>query len=235
MRYFLTSPTLEQFPQLKHAFTTRLLNDDYDRIAVKLKILSSQIYYLDQIHSGKVVYLSEGMNLKDLPAADAIITDRKDVYIGVRTADCIPLLVYDPENEVVAAIHAGYKGLLEGVIQNTLKIMTENFSSNPQELVVAMGPCICVEHYEMGYEVIEQFEQKYGQRFSMRSDLGPKPHLDVKATARMIIEDCGVDMMNFEDIDICTHEHDDMLYSYRRDQNKVGRQFNCIGMISPAK
>lgn len=232
MRYFLTSPQLEQFPEIKHAFTTTLLKDDYDRIAVKLKVLSSQIYYVDQIHSNRVVYLSSSMSLADMPAADAIVTDRKNVYIGVRTADCVPILVFDPERQIVAAIHAGYKGLLNGVIQNTINLMTSNFSSKPENLTVTIGPHICVDHYEVGFEVIQMFRDRYHERFVFTMEPGSKPHLNLSHTALMILEDCGVDPDNLEDLNLCTYENEDLFFSYRRQKEAAGRQFNCIGIKS---
>lgn len=232
MRYFLTSPQLEQFPELKHAFTTSLLKDDYDRIAVKLKVLTSQIYYVEQIHSNRVVYLSSSMSLADLPAADAIVTDRKDIYIGVRTADCVPILVFDPTQQVVAAIHAGYKGLLTGIIQNTLNLMMQSFSSRPEDLLVTIGPCICVDHYEVGREVIDAFRERYRERFAFATDANSRLYLDLNQTARMILEDCGVDADNLEDLNLCTYEKHDVFFSYRRQHTAAGRHFNCIGMKS---
>lgn len=232
MRYFLTSPQLEQFPELKHAFTTTLLKDDYDRIAVKLKVLTSQIYYVEQIHSNRVVYLSPSMSLADMPAADAIVTDRKDVYIGVRTADCVPILVYDPEQQVVAAIHAGYKGLLNGIIQNTLNLMMQSFSSRPEDFVVTIGPCICVDHYEVGQEVIDAFRDRYRDRFVFATSADSKVYLDLNQTARMILEECNIDFDNLEDLNLCTYEKEDLFFSYRRQREAAGRHFNCIGMKS---
>lgn len=230
MPNFLESPNLKAFAQLKHAFTTTQLSSDYDRVAQKLKVLSSHIYYLDQTHSGKVVYLGEGMNLRDLGQGDALVTDRKDIYIGVRTADCIPLLVFDPEREVVAAIHAGYRGLLNGIIQNTLRLMTESLKCNPDDLWVALGPSISVENYEVDESLVFEFEKNFGNRFAYRTDLGTKPHLDCKETARLILESCGVDMLHFQDMKLCTFDRDDLFHSFRREKG-TGRQFNCIGMV----
>lgn len=229
MTSILRLPHFTEFQGLTHGFTTKELGADYDRLAVELKVLSSQIYYVEQIHSDKVIYLDEGMDLAQLTPADALITHRKDVIIGVRTADCLPLLIYDDEQEVVAAVHAGYKGLISGVIQNTLTIMTQRLGCSFENMYFALGPAISVANYEVGPEVIFEFEKRYGKRFSHIKIPGKNPHLDLKQTARMILEDMGMDDLHFMDISLCTFERADLFSSYRRG-DRDRRQFSFIGM-----
>jgi len=227
----IQAPNLSEFPNLQHGFTTKELGKDFDRIAVELKILTSQIYSLKQIHSNKVVYLDHNMDLAQIPEADALVTDRKDVVIGVKTADCVPLLVYDDKKEVIAAIHAGYKGMLAGIIQKAVRMMIDSLGCNLQNMYFALGPCISVKHYEVGMELIEQFKQIFGKRFAYEKSFRSKPHLDLKKTAQMILEDLGMDPLHFIDIAACTYEQNNLFNSYRRDANGH-RQFNFIGMIS---
>lgn len=228
-----TSPLLLHYPELIHGFTTRELGADYDRIAVRMKILVSQIYHVDQIHSGKAVVVDEDTELAQLPQADALVTARADIIIGVRTADCLPLLIYDPQRGVVAAVHAGYRGVLAGIVQNTLDLMQRGFGCEVSDLKFVLGPAICVKHYEVGPEVIVEFEKKCGENFSYRTDLGPKPHLDIPATVMQILITHGALESNIHAPGWCTYEDDQRFYSYRRETGQ-GRQFNFIGRISPA-
>lgn len=230
MKKIVQSPHFAEFNNLMHGFTTRELGADYDRLAVELKILSSQIYHLEQIHSDKVVYLNEGMDLSHLPHADALITQRKGVVIGVRTADCLPILIHDPEREVVAAVHAGHKGLLAGVIQNTLKIMTERIDCDSEDIFVLIGPAISVENYEVDQSLIDAFEKKYTNQVVFTKGQKLKPHFDLKATAKNILQDAGVDKLHISDLNLCTFERSDLFYSYRRGDRDV-RQFSFIGMF----
>lgn len=230
MTSILRLPHFAEFPGLTHGFTTKELGADYDRLAVELKVLSSQIYYLEQIHSDRVIYLDDSMELSQLTPADALITHRKDVIIGVRTADCLPLLIYDDEQEVVAAVHAGYKGLLSGIIQNTVGIMTQRLGCEFENMYFALGPAISVAQYEVGPEVISEFEKCYGKRFSHKKISGKNPHLNLKETARMILEDIGMDDLHCMDMALCTFERADLFSSYRRG-DRDQRQFNFIGMV----
>lgn len=231
MSRLIPASNLARFPNLTHGFTTRELGIDYDHIARKIKVLRSQIYTLRQVHSSRVVYLGRRTELADLPEGDALVTDRKDVVIGVKTADCVPVLVYDERQEVVAAIHAGYKGLLGGIIQKTLRLLIEKFHCDVEHLWFALGPCICVAHYEVGADLIMEFERSCGKCFSFSTDFGPKPHLDLSKTARLILENEGARPARIADAGLCTFEHEDLFFSCRR-QNGQGRQLSFIGMIS---
>lgn len=227
----LTSPLLERYPELLHGFTTRGLGADYDRLAVRMKILRSQIYYVEQIHSGKVVVVDDDTELGELPPADAIVTARADVIIGVRTADCLPILIYDPRLNIVAAIHAGYRGILAGIIQNTLILLQRGFGCQFGDLKIALGPAICVRHYEVGAEVIDEFRKTYVHDFSFCTDLGIKPHLDIAGSSLQILLAHGVQESNVHVPGWCTFEDEQSFHSYRRSPGS-GRQFNFIGRLT---
>lgn len=227
----IPSSLFQTFPHLMHGFTTKELGADYDLIAVELKILVSQIYYVDQIHSNRVLVIDKKTELDELPQADALVTNLENVIIGVRTADCLPILLYDAKNEVVAAIHAGFKGLLSGVVQNTFQVLKRHFDSHPEDILVSLGPCIRVDRYEVGLEVIEQFQKTYGTRFISDFSRAPRPHLDLPGTAKMLFQDLGVKADQIDDLGLCTYRQEAFFHSYRR-ENGTGRQFNFIGMLS---
>lgn len=223
----LYSANLADRAGLKHGFTTQPLGADYDHLAVKLKILVSQIYYVEQIHSAKVVVIDDESELGSLPQADALVTARRNVIVGVRTADCLPVLLHDPVKGVVAAVHAGFRGLLGGVLQNSIDMMVKAFGCQPENIDAVFGPCIRTKHYEVGEEVIAAFRDQYGEDFSFEQSPGQKPHLDLAGSAQKVLAKTG--MRAAHDVGLCTYD-DARFHSYRRAPG-VGRQFNFIGLF----
>lgn len=222
--------SLKRHAEIVHGFTTKALGADYDRIAVAARVLVSQIYYAEQIHSEKVIVIDENSELAQLPAADAFVTNRADVLVGVRTADCLPILVYDPVKKVVAAIHAGYRGLLKGVIQNTLNVMQNKLGTSISDVRVVIGPSVCINHYEVGQELIDEFMTVYPHDTVYMKNPGTKPHLDVAATAVSVIQKCGVTDFHLEHLAACTYEDEKKFFSHRRSPGN-GRQFAFIGRL----
>ncbi|MBI2339854.1 MAG: laccase domain-containing protein, partial [Deltaproteobacteria bacterium] len=135
------SKILSKFPEIIHGFTTRELGADDTRIADELKIPVSSIVTVKQVHSNQVLFLSDRSDRSI--EADAIITNQKEIFIAIRTADCVPILVYDPEHRAVGAIHAGWRGLVSGVIENAVCEMAVHFGTKPPKLLAALGPALC--------------------------------------------------------------------------------------------
>lgn len=226
----LISDHLSGFSKIVHGFTTRSVGADYEKISAHTGISEDKIFHVEQVHGNTVIVVDEKTQREKLPPADAFVTNLKGVIIGVRTADCLPILMYDSKKQVIAAIHAGYKGILSDVISKTLDVLTKTMGCQLENLHFAFGPTICVAHYEVGDDVIAQFREHFGVRFAYDRSTYPKPHLDIAATARMIMEDIGLFHRNFSDLGLCTFENEALFCSYRR-KKEEGRQFNFIGMI----
>src|SRR5699024_1986316 len=96
---------------------------------------------------------------EDAPCADSAIYNKSDRLLAVRTADCAPLLLASKNGKTVAAVHAGWRGIVAGVIQQTIKQLQENFAVRPDKIVGAIGPCIGSEHFQVGFEVAKEFEE----------------------------------------------------------------------------
>jgi len=151
--------------------------------------------------------------------ADAIISDQPGLLLAVRTADCVPILVAG--EGVVAAIHAGWRGLAAGVIPETLKQM-----GDPLGLTAVVGPSICVDCYEVGEEVVEGIAQWVEPAlFVDRSR--PKPHVDGGAAAVAQIRSCG--LLHVERLAVCTW-CDDRFWSHRQEGKAAGRQAALVGL-----
>ena len=128
---------------------------------VKKKINKSakDIFLLHQVHSNKFIYIDDKYRLKIKPKADAIITDQKNLPIAVLTADCAPILICDNKKNMIAAIHAGWKGAHNGIIKKVIKFMIKK-GCKLENITAVVGPCIAVENYEIKQDFIKKFLKK---------------------------------------------------------------------------
>ena len=125
-------------------------------IKKKIKSTAKNIFLLHQIHSNKFVYINEKSKFKSKPKVDAVITNQKNTPIGVLTADCVPILICDERKNLVAAIHAGWKGAYKDIISKVIQFMIKK-GSNPKNITAAIGPAISAKNYE----VKEDFKRKF--------------------------------------------------------------------------
>jgi len=168
-----------------------------------------------QVHSSRGVSSSE---FEQGIEADATFTGSNSDLLSILTADCLPLLAYHPMG-VVAAIHAGWRGLYDGVIPNALSML-------PPKPMVAVGPAIGPCCYEIGEDLAIQFETKFGAEVILREE-GRKPHLDLQRAAFIQLQDAKVE--DIEIANLCTFCHPDLFFSYRRDGSS-GRMMSFIGL-----
>jgi YfiH family protein len=128
---------------------------------VKKKINKSvkDIFLLHQIHSNKFVYIDDKYNLKTKPRADAIITNQRNLPIAVLTADCVPVLIYDQDINMISVIHAGWKGAYKGIVKNVIKFMFKQ-GCKSKTITAVIGPCISMKNYEVKKDFIDKFIKK---------------------------------------------------------------------------
>ena len=176
-----------------------------------------------QVHSADVVF-SEAPRPPgvDHHKADVIFTDRPEVTLYMRFADCVPVLLHDPKKHVVGIAHAGWLGTVRGVSSAAVSAMRERYGSKPEDILAAIGPSIGVDHYEVGPDVIAQVEQAFGDASRKLIEMhNGKTHLDLWAANRMQLEQSGVGQV--EVAGICTACHLDDWYSHRAEKGKTGR------------
>ena len=247
---------LNQFPSIHHFSTTRsggCSTDCYDSfnlgfnsgdlpknvIANRQKLCSSlsigveNLIFPKQTHTGTVkVITSEFFDLDEnskkqfLNETDAVVTNLKNVCVAIKTADCVPILVYDPIKQDVAAIHAGWRGTAQNIAQNTINQMIASFGSNPSDLWAGIGPSISPEIYEVGEEVWGQFTPQFYQPTNPFKT--EKRLLDLwKANSHQLTAS-GVPENQIEVAKICTLSNADLFFSARRDGAKTGRMATGI-------
>lgn len=155
---------------------------------------------------------------------DALITNKAGICIFIRTADCVPVLLYDPVKNAVAAIHSGWKSTIQEISKHTIELMNKEYGTNPNDLIAGIGPSIGPAVYEVGPEVLEQFEIKFGRDHIItpikESDKG---YLNLWEVNQQILINSGVLEDNIEVAEICTYSNPGLFYSARRDGVKTGR------------
>jgi len=124
-------------------------------VSEKIGISKNNLFSMNQTHSNKVVTIDENNRNIQRISADALITKIKNIAISVLTADCVPVLIYEEVNHVVACVHAGWRGAVNGIIRNTLNEIVNKSKNN--KIYVAVGPCIGVKNYEVGKEFYGEF------------------------------------------------------------------------------
>ena len=192
--------------------------------------LPERFVCMHQIHSGNVGVVQDTKR-EIISEVDCLVTNRKNVSLGVITADCLPVLFYDKNNNVIAAAHAGSKGLLYKILQNTVEILRTKFNSNPKDIVVLIGPGIEKKCYEVGEEVISQFTKQYhwfdtSYYSDSKSDFY---FLDLRKIAQQILIKEGILLEHIEISELCTKCEIDTFYSYRRGDTN-GRIVSVISL-----
>lgn len=181
------------------------------------------LYDVWQVHGREVVCV-EAPRSPDAPhlKADAILTNRPEVSLFMRFADCVPVLLVDPERRVAGIVHAGWQGTVKRAPQAAIEVMGGCYGSRPEDVRACIGPSIGPDHYEVGPEVAAQFQSSFGSRAAELLSLRDgRYHLDLWAANRLTLQECGVKQIEVSGI--CTTCHLDDWYSHRGENGKTGR------------
>ena len=221
----LISEQLSEYSELVYGFCNK--NNDFDSDYINNLIGISKLIRLKQIHSNIVHEVDCNTEQESDLQGDALVCSSRGICIGVYTADCIPILLYDIKNSVIGAVHAGWKGTLNGVISETLKNMKLNHNSDPANIVSVIGPGIGKCCFEVDKDIASKFIEKFQETDNFIYPYNSKFILDLQhINKEMLKKEC---VKNIEVIDICT-KCDTNYYSYRREGQGVGSQLSFIGL-----
>lgn len=184
-----------------------------------------------QVHGDGVAVVGEadaGRGAADeasvVPDADAMVTDTPGLPLCVKVADCVPVVVFDPERRALGLVHAGWGGTVARICSRTVAVMGERFGSAPGDLRAAIGPSIGPAGYEVGAEVVERARAAYGERAAeILAPRGEKALLDLRAANRIDLEGAGVAGERIEVAGIASDERLDDFFSRRREAGRTGR------------
>jgi YfiH family protein len=185
-----------------------------------------------QVHSAEAVCAEAPRPANTLhQKADIILTDKPEVTLYMRFADCVPILLYDSKRDVVAMAHAGWLGTVRGAASSAVKAMRERYGSKPEDILAAIGPSIGPDHYEVGPDVVAQVEGAFGPEAKrLIESRNGKIYFDLWAANRLQLEESGLGQI--EVAGICTACHLDDWFSHRAEKGKTGRFGALIALQS---
>jgi YfiH family protein len=150
--------------------------------------------------------------------------------VAVRTADCVPILVHDPKRRVVAAIHAGWRGAVAGIVPKTLALLESRFGSRLEHVRISIGPSAGVCCYEVDGPVLDRLSQGFPRwNKVVRTKRDGKAHLDLKALVKEQAQALGAPLKSITTVNLCTICHEDLFFSYRREKRVNGTMVSAIG------
>ena len=218
------SLTYEEYLQDKEKALTKL--NTIAPIEIKTCILANQA------HTTNVAKVTLD-NLNDnFLNTDGLITNLKDVCLLTKTADCQAILLYDPINKVIGNIHSGWKGTLNKIIMKAINIMTNDYQSKPEDIIVCICPSILKCCFEVDYDVVESFKNNFSNieediYLGEIKDNKQKYYIDTVNINKKVLLSLGLKEENIITSDLCTKCHHDLYHSYRYDQTE-GRNIAAI-------
>jgi YfiH family protein len=240
---------LSQYPNCTHLITQKDVSQEYEcslalhtnehpksilknREAIEKKLPNRRFVVANQTHSDHIKVVTEVMEQgwrelsSAIPDCDALITQQKGVMLTILTADCVPVLIFDPQKEVVAAIHAGWGGTHKEIVYKTVQKMQEAFGCNPVDMIAGIAPSIGRCCYEVGEDVAKHFFEE-PKAFDIKGEkyMLDLPHINAKQLLK-----AGLRLEHIEHSNICTACEVDDYFSYRKEQGCTGRFMSMIGL-----
>ena len=204
-----------------------------DIVSKKIRLSKKSLFTMNQTHSNKVVVINDSNKNIQRVDSDALVTNKKNIAISVLTADCVPILIYDEVNQIIGSVHAGWRGAINGIIENTLSEITK--ISKNGKINVAIGPCIDVNNYEVGQEFYDMFIKvtKKNEGFFLHTKKN-KFLFDLRKYVNSKFEKLKIN--HVENIDFDTFSENENFFSFRRSEQRNEKDYGrCISVISLIK
>jgi len=208
------------------------VSENRQRFCNELGIDINSLVLARQIHGDRIEIIRDkdagrgAFGIEDaIPDTDAMITMSKSVSIGILTADCVPVMIVDPVRLAIGVAHAGWKGTILMLPAKTILKMKESFSTDPSDCIVALGPSIGPCCYEVGEELISQFDNAFGVGKCTK-----KNKLDLSQAVKLQLVDVGVSVDNIVSDGHCTACNLDLFYSHRAENGTTGRMLSVMSL-----
>lgn len=184
-----------------------------------LRLDPDWVAYADQVHSNRIQVVAEGGTY---PSTDGLITQIPGLTLGIQVADCAAILLWDSENSVIGALHAGWRGAVGDIVPMGIEKMVGQ-GADPHNMKAYVSPCISLKNFEVGQEVADQFPNQFVDYESYK-----KPHVDLKGFLHHQLVEADIPENQIEVSNKCTIEDADEFYSYRREGEESGRMLALI-------
>lgn len=252
----LKSPLLSNLPGVIHGFSTRTggvskrpfdslnlgydVGDDAEDVGANVQLymdalgLEEVVVVNNQVHGNRVRVIDDAAQAGEPFDGDCLVTKLPGAPIGIRTADCLPVLFVDPDKAIIGAAHCGWRGVVVGAAVACLEKMYE-MGARKSKTLVALGPAISGPRFEVGPEVREAFE-KAGLigRNTIVGEQGDRSYISLRDAVRKQLRGFGIKAANIDDLRRCTFEEPIHFFSHRRDKGKTGRHLStiCLGGLN---
>lgn len=196
------------------------------RLAAELEMSPDKFIFPEQTHSDHIKVIQSPEEVREeIKDTDGLITNQKDICISVLTADCVPILFYDPVRRVIGAAHAGWRGTVSMLARKMIETFKSEFNSRPSDILVGIGPSIGPDTYEVGEEVIIGIKSSFGSESNLvlNEKDNNKAYLNLWKANRILLEHMRVPPENIEKALLCTYTDDEFFFSARRLGKDCGR------------
>jgi polyphenol oxidase len=201
-------------------------------VAGAMGISSDRLIFPSQVHKTRILTVTSSTTKEELMETDALITTEKNICISVMSADCVPILLFDRKNNVVAAVHSGWRGTVAKILSKTLQTLKDDFGSSGIDIIAGIGPSVSQDSYEVGEEVVSEVVTAFGNDTRL---LQPQPNqkakLDLWVANKLQLVEFGVPESHIETSDLCTVKNNHHFFSARRGDS--GRFAAGIMIVSP--
>jgi polyphenol oxidase len=210
----------------------KIVSQNVCDMKLAIGIHDGRIVTMKQLHGDNIVEVSD-TNIKEAGAADGMVTAKANVFLGVLTADCVPILLIAPGQRLAAVVHAGWRGALAGIAAKMVRYFADTYNVNAQSLEAALGPSIGICCYEVGEDIVELLVRRWGRLAEDSISAGyAKPHVDLRRLNRAMLAAAGLPAERTFEVGPCTKCAQDDFFSYRREGKETGRQMSVIGWQS---
>ncbi len=213
---------------VKAFFTRKTIGSDIEALSTLFPMKDMEFFLPVQKHTDRVIILEDDLSPQ---TADAVVTRRKGLCIGVQVADCVPVLLFDREHEVIAAVHAGWRGTAAFLAGKTVKVMQEHFHTNPVSVIAALGPSIRHECYQVGDDVFDSVYRGTGEGDYYRRQENGRYSVDLCTANMLQLVSSGVPSGNIWISGECTCCNPEKYHSYRFSRAYNGNQGGFIGIL----
>lgn len=241
VEYLQFRELLKYSDKLQHAYSLKPLqfsdkNDqasaNYEKICKALDVDSSKIIKSAQKHTDVVKDIEEYTDEK-FEFVDGFITNKKNIPLVTKYADCTPIILYDKIKNVIGNVHSGWRGTLQRISAKAVKLMIEKYNCNPADIIVCIGPCIKQCHFQVEEDFIENFKQEFGnvEKYYKTGEIiegKQKYYFDTTSLILDYLTEIGINRENIFDSNICSVCNVANMSSYRAEKEKADRNMNIV-------
>ena len=241
VEYLQFKELLKYSDRVQHAYSLKPLqfsdeNDqapaNYEKICEALNIDSNKIIKSAQKHTDVVKDIEEYTDEK-FEFVDGFITNKKNIPLVTKYADCTPIILYDKIKNVIGNVHSGWRGTLQRISAKAVKLMIEKYNCNPADIIVCIGPCIKQCHFQVEEDFIENFKQEFGnvEKYYKTGEIIEGKQKYIFDTTSLIIDyltEIGINRENIFDSNICSVCNVAKMSSYRAEKEKADRNMNIV-------